>query len=312
MSFSLYLELCMMPIEWQVTAFPNGLVSVKTIPDKRTLEAALNGRLSLRKMAFKLSEARSTMDKVHALGRGLQVPSRWDEQRSITSINISLRKYGPDLRTEHYNSIDTSKVYALKDALEDLSSAYAGKVDDLRLHLGRKTFDLIFSVMPEGGPKVTKLDLEIDSYVDLHPMSFWKFIPKFTAVRHLKFSGKTVAQREDTFETIFEYLPRLKTLSLSNTFWNEEVLLRSEAFASAFETHVQTGHFGAPKELSVVNTLAPMDCECLMRVMRASANIPTLTRLQVGFVGKYGDDRVGVLAADLRVKRPDLEVNVYR
>lgn len=311
MQFSLYRELCAMPIEWQVAAFPNGLVSVKTIPDKQTLEAALAGRLSLCNMAFKLSEARCTMDKVRGLECGLREPRRWDEQRLITHIDISCRVYGRDFHIQRYNAIDASMTYALKDALQRLSSVYAHKVGDLRLHLGSQTFDLIFAVMPEGGPKVTKLDLEIDSYVAWHSMFFWRFIPKFTAVRHLRFWGKTVIQQNDTFDTIFEYLPMLETLSLSNVFVNDEDL-QHEAFANAFETHVQAGHFAALQEFSLVNKIAPMDCECLMRVMRASANIPTLTWLQVGFVGTYRDDRVGVLAADLRVKRVDLTVTVYR
>ena len=311
MSFSLYRELCMMPIEWQVAAFPDGLVSVKTIPDKQTLEAALAGRVSLCKMAFRLSKARCTMDKVRGLECGLREPRRWDEQRLITRIDISLSEYGRDFHIERYNAIDASMTYTLKDALQRLSSVYSHKVGDLRLHLGSRTFDLLFSVMPEGGPKLTKLDLEIDSYVDWHSMFFWKFIPKFTAVRHLSFWGKTVVKQDDTFKTIFEYLPRLEILSISNVFVNDEDL-QHEAFASAFETNVQVGHFSALQEFSLVNKSAPMDCECLMRVMRASANIPRLTWLAVGFVGTYSDDRVGVLAADLRVKRTDLTVTVYK
>jgi hypothetical protein len=262
----------MMPIEWQVTAFPNGLVSVKTIPDKKTLEEALVGRVSLCKMAFTLlGVTNCTMDKVRGLECGLREPRRWDEQRSITSINISLREYGRDFHIEHYNTIGVSKVYVLKDALERLSSAYADKVGDVRLHLGKQTFDLLFSVMPEGDPTLTKLDLEIDSYVDCHSMSFWKFIPKFTGVRHLHFWGKTVVKHDDTFETIFEYLPRLEILSLSNVFERDEGPVRREEFASAFETHVQTGHFEALQEFRLVNKMEPMDCECLMRVMLSSA-----------------------------------------
>lgn len=310
MAFSLLLELLAQPVEWQVTAFPNGLVSVKKIPDKKTLEAALAGRLSLCKMAFNLVRAEHcTMDKIRGLACGLQEPSRWDEQRSITRINISLREYGREFYIERYNAIDASKVYALKNALQSLSSAHGNKICDLRLHLSSETFNLLFSVMPDGGSSLTTLGLEIDSSAQYMSVHFWKLIPKFTALQDLRFCGKTVAHDEDLLETIFQYLPRLESLALLNKFEYDGVSIRSEVFANAFEKYVQVGHCTKLRSFTLVNRLAPMDCECLMRVMLASANIPALTFLAVGF---YRDERVIALAADLRVKRPDLEVCVYK